>query len=36
LLTDTNASAEYRAYLIPELAARAVEHCLAGTPGAIV
>lgn len=36
LLSDTNGSAAYRAHLIPELAARAVEHCMAGTPGAIV
>jgi carbon-monoxide dehydrogenase medium subunit len=36
LLADTYGSAEYRAYLIPELAARAVEHCRAGTPGAIL
>jgi carbon-monoxide dehydrogenase medium subunit len=36
LLSDTNGSADYRAHLIPELAARAVEHCLAGTPGTII
>ncbi len=36
LISDLNGSAEYRAFLIPELASRAVEHCLAGTPGAIV
>jgi carbon-monoxide dehydrogenase medium subunit len=36
LISDTNGSSEYRACLIPELAGRAVEHCLAGTPGAIV
>jgi carbon-monoxide dehydrogenase medium subunit len=33
---DIHGSAEYRAHLIPELTARAVEHCLAGTPGAII
>jgi carbon-monoxide dehydrogenase medium subunit len=36
LLSDIHGSAEYRAHLIPELTARAVEHCIAGTPGAIV
>lgn len=36
LISDLNGSAEYRAHLIPELTARAVEHCLAGTPGEIV
>jgi aerobic carbon-monoxide dehydrogenase medium subunit len=36
LITDTNGSAAYRAHLIPELTARAVEHCIAGTPGAIL
>jgi carbon-monoxide dehydrogenase medium subunit len=36
LLTDINGSAAFRAHLIPELAARAVEHCIAGTPGAIL
>jgi aerobic carbon-monoxide dehydrogenase medium subunit len=33
---DIHGSAEYRAHLIPELTARAIEHCLAGTPGAII
>jgi len=33
---DIYGSAEYRAHLIPELTARAVEHCLAGMPGAII
>lgn len=36
LISDLHGTAEYRAYLIAELAARAVEHCLAGTPGAIM
>jgi carbon-monoxide dehydrogenase medium subunit len=36
LTDDINGSAEYRAHLIPELTARAVEHCRAGTPGAII
>lgn len=36
LNSDTHGSAEFRAHLIPELTARAVEHCLAGTPGAII
>ncbi|MGI8525559.1 MAG: FAD binding domain-containing protein [Pseudolabrys sp.] len=36
LNSDTNGSAEFRAHLVPELTARAVEHCLAGTPGAII
>ena len=36
LNNDIHGSAEYRAHLIPELTARAVEHCLAGTPGAII
>lgn len=36
LISDLYGSAEYRAHLIPELTARAVEHCLAGTPGAIL
>jgi carbon-monoxide dehydrogenase medium subunit len=36
LIEDINGSAAYRAHLIPELTARAVEHCLAGTPGQIV
>jgi carbon-monoxide dehydrogenase medium subunit len=36
LLTDIHGSAAYRAHLIPELTARAVEHCIAGTPGAII
>ncbi len=36
LTNDINGSAEYRAHLIPELTARAVEHCRAGTPGAII
>jgi len=33
---DIHGSAEYRTHLIPELTARAVEHCFAGTPGAII
>jgi CO/xanthine dehydrogenase FAD-binding subunit len=36
LNSDTYGSAEFRAHLIPELTARAVEHCLAGSPGAII
>jgi carbon-monoxide dehydrogenase medium subunit len=36
LITDTNGSAAYRAHLIPELAARAVEHCIVGTAGEIL
>lgn len=36
LLSDIHGSAEYRAHLIPELTARAVEHCLTGSPGAIL
>ena len=36
LLDDIYGSAEYRAHLIPELTARAVEHCVAGTPRAIL
>jgi aerobic carbon-monoxide dehydrogenase medium subunit len=36
LISDINGNAAYRAHLIPELAARAVEHCTAGTPGAII
>ena len=36
LNSDTYGSADFRAHLIPELTARAVEHCLAGTPGAII
>lgn len=36
LLNDIHGSAEYRGDLIPELTARAVEHCLSGTPGAII
>jgi carbon-monoxide dehydrogenase medium subunit len=36
LLSDTHGNAAYRAHLIPELTARAVEHCIAGTPGAII
>ncbi|HEY7242884.1 MAG TPA: xanthine dehydrogenase family protein subunit M [Xanthobacteraceae bacterium] len=36
LISDINGSAAFRAHVIPELAARAVEHCLAGTAGAIV
>lgn len=36
LLDDIHGSAHYRAHLIPELTARAVEHCVAGSPGAII
>ena len=36
LISDINGSAAFRAHVIPELAARAVEHCMAGTSGAIV
>jgi aerobic carbon-monoxide dehydrogenase medium subunit len=36
LIDDINGSAAYRAHLIGVLSARAVEHCLAGTPGQIL
>lgn len=36
LIDDINGSAAYRAHLIPELTARAVEHYLAGTLGQII
>ena len=36
LLDDIHGSGQYRAHLISELTARAVEHCVGGSPGAII